>query len=105
MAYISRAQLMAQVEAQSAKIAALEASIRGHIRDFEELQFECRNYESMLAAYRSGEVRSDVLKIKDNASVIKVARALAEQGVPCFARGDHVYHSHTKAILASKGML
>lgn len=98
----TKAQLEAHVEALKARNDALEASLRSMHADLEEARFECRNLQSMLSAYRTGQVRTDVMHIQRNASALAVARALAAQGVPCYARGNAVYHSRTQALLASK---
>lgn len=96
----SKPMLEAQIEAQRAKIEALENSLRTMANDLEAARFEARNLQDMVTAYRNGQIRRDTMVIREGASAIKVARALAAAGVPCFARGDRVLHSITKAILA-----
>lgn len=92
--------LEAKHEALLAKVASLENGLRAMSNELEASRFECRNLQSMVTAYRNGEIRRDTLTIRAGASAIKVARGLAAAGVPCFARGERVYHSITKAIIA-----
>lgn len=49
---------------------------------------------------RQATLRSDERAIASRVELRAKCIALARRGVPCFMRGDFIYHSQTKAVLA-----
>lgn len=98
MARPSNAQLMAEREALRAKIDALTMELNAIIRERDELKFDNLNLQDMLTVYREGHIK-DAKKISATAASMLRAKNLAAQGVPCYAKGEYVYHARTNAII------
>lgn len=85
--YKSREFLLAQHEADQARIAGLTVEITTLKRRISEMT------DQLTVANHAPQTRPSPRQLMDK------AKELASQGVPCYVRGGYIYHSQTKAIL------
>lgn len=94
---------LAELRAQGAghAMAELEALRARHdalVSDNERLIATCDELRGELMAVQ--QIAMDQSLIRDRTQLRHRLLNLVQQGVPCFMRGDFIYHSATKAVLA-----
>jgi hypothetical protein len=93
------AQLRADgVGHQLAELEALRARHDALVADNERLNATCDELRGELMAVQ--QIAMDQSMIRDRTQLRHKLLSLVRQGVPCFMRGDFIYHSTTKAVLA-----
>lgn len=87
--YQSRAFLLAQHEADLARIAGLEVQIKTQAATIRSL----KNEVDMIG------VRERTVVMSESRSIMERAKLLAKQGTACYVRGGNIYASRTHEVI------
>ena len=79
-------------------LTALECAVAQQAEDIARLEQQLDEAKS--EARSAIEHSLDVNAIRDRGALMRKAKALSAQGVPCTLRGDYIRHTKTGAILA-----
>ena len=91
-----------QYSAQGAQLVAVIANQRSIVAQqaLDIRALEARLDEAQSEARLAAATHADAKRIVDRAALMRRAKQLAAEGVPCTMRGDFILHAQTKAILA-----
>ena len=99
--YITRAQLMAQHEADQARIAGLMVENKTLARRAKELGDELAVAQRSITALKhqvDGMATTQPVALGAKALMAE-AKRLATQGTPCYVRGHHIYDAKSREVL------